>query len=110
MKDKHALKQLPDKLGPVSGGETFELKTTWFDLDVNKHVTSSRYVDWMVDTLPADLLTSHYPRRISVNYLKETMGGELIRLARTVRDRDQYSFEGFNRDNASGKFRGAIDF
>jgi acyl-ACP thioesterase len=110
MKDKHALDQLPEKLGPVTGGDSFEMKTTWFDLDVNKHVTSSRYIDWMVDTLPVDLLISHYPRRISINYLKETMGGELIRLARTIRDGNQYSFEGFNQESASVKFRGTIDF
>jgi medium-chain acyl-[acyl-carrier-protein] hydrolase len=110
MKDKHALEQLPEKLGPVTGGDSFELKTTWFDLDVNKHVTSSRYIDWMVDTLPADLLISHYPRRISINYLKETMGGASIRINRTSQDENQFLFEGADKDNSMVKFRGQIDF
>jgi len=108
MKEKHALEQLPEKLGPVTEGDSFELKTTWFDLDVNKHVTSSRYIDWMVDTLPVDLLVGHYPRRISINYLKETMVGEPIRIIRTCRDDNQFLFEGSNQENASVKFRGGM--
>jgi medium-chain acyl-[acyl-carrier-protein] hydrolase len=110
MKDKHALEPLPEKLGPVAEGEQFELKTTWFDLDVNKHVTSTRYVDWMVDTFQAGFLLSHYPTRLSINYLKETMGGETIRIVRTSRDENQFLFEGTNPDNASVKFRSRIDF
>ena len=110
MKDKHAMEQLPEKLSPVAEGDSFSLKSTWFDLDVNKHVTSTRYVDWMVDTLPVDLLLSHYPNYLSINYLKETMGEELISIKRTNRDGNQFLFEGTNQDDASVKFRGRIDF
>ncbi len=110
MKERHALTQLPEKLGPVTGGEPAEVKTTWFDLDVNKHVTSTRYVDWMIDTLPADYLQSHYPSRLSINYLKETMIGESLRLIKTPRDDHQFLFEGSNPLSSSVKFRGAIDF
>ncbi len=110
MKEKHALEQLPEKLGPITEGETFEVKSTWYDLDVNKHVTSSRYIDWMIDTLPIDFLMSHYPTRLSINYLKETMWGENISLAGSSPDENQFLFEGINRDNASLKFRGRIDF
>ncbi len=110
MKERHALDQLPEKLGPVSAGDPFEVKSTWFDLDVNKHVTSTRYVDWMADTLPADILRSHYPKKISINYLKETMMGESIRMIRSSSDENQFIFEGTNRESDSVKFRGRMDF
>jgi medium-chain acyl-[acyl-carrier-protein] hydrolase len=110
MKDKHALGFLPDKLGPVTGGEPSELKTTWFDLDLNKHVTSTRYIDWMMDALPADFLASHYPTRISINYLKETMQGDIISITHDSPAENQFLFEGTDRDHAMTRFRGRIDF
>jgi acyl-ACP thioesterase len=110
MKERHALTHLPEKLGPVQSGDDFELKSTWFDLDVNKHVTSSRYIDWMVDTFPVEYLQRNYPTRLSVNYLKETMCGEPITIIRSHADGHKTMFEGINRELASIKFRGSIDF
>lgn len=110
MKERHALKQLPEKLGPVTTGKSYEVKSTWFDLDVNKHVTSSRYADWMVDTLPMDFLRNHYPTRLSINYLKETMHGETISLMQSSTPENQFLFEGINRASDSVKCRGRIDF
>jgi len=110
MKELHALEPLPEKLGAIAAGDAFELKTTWFDLDVNNHVTSSRYMDWMVDTLPVDFLISHYPSKLSINYLKETMCGEAISIVRSSQDDKQFFFEGINREGASVKFRGKMDF
>ncbi|MEI6173651.1 MAG: acyl-ACP thioesterase domain-containing protein [Bacteroidota bacterium] len=110
MKELHALEQLPEKIGAIAAGDAFELKTTWFDLDVNKHVTSSRYMDWMVDTLPVDFLISHYPSKLSINYLKETMCGEAISLIQSTTHENQFLFEGVNRASDSIKFRGKMDF
>jgi len=110
MKELHALEQLPEKIGAIAAGDAFELKTTWFDLDVNKHVTSSRYMDWMVDTLPVEFLRNHYPKRLSINYLKETMHGESISLIQSSTHENQFLFEGINRASDSVKFRGRIDF
>jgi len=110
MKDRHALEHLPEKLGPVAEGDTFKVKSTWFDLDLNKHVTSTRYIDWMVDTLPVEFLQNHYPTRLSINYLKETMYGESIGIVRCSPEENQFSFEGINRSGNSVKFRGRMDF
>jgi acyl-ACP thioesterase len=110
MKDRHALEQLPEKLGAVAEGNSFELKSTWFDLDLNKHVTSTRYIDWLVDTLPVEFLRNHYPTRLSINYLKETMHGETINIIQSLTNENQISFEGINRAGDSVKFRGRMDF
>lgn len=110
MKDRHALKILPEKLGPVADGDIFELRTTWFDLDLNKHVTSTRYVDWMVDTLPVDFLKNNYPKNISINYMKETGAGEKIGLLRATDGEKRYAFEGKDASGTLAKFRGSIEF
>ncbi|MEI7663682.1 MAG: acyl-ACP thioesterase domain-containing protein, partial [Bacteroidota bacterium] len=72
MKEKHSLVQKPERLAAVPAGVTNDIRATWFDFDLNKHVTSSRYIDWMIDSLPLDILVHRYPRSLSVNYLKET--------------------------------------
>jgi medium-chain acyl-[acyl-carrier-protein] hydrolase len=110
MKHLRALQSLPEKLGAVKTGDTFEVKSTWFDLDVNKHVTSTRYVDWMVDTLPVDFLIDHYPKHMSINYLKETMHGETIKLARLSDNQKKFLFEGIHSSTETVKFRGKIEF
>ena len=110
MKNCHALQQLPDKLGPVTNGNNFNLNTTWFDFDLNKHVTSTRYVDWMFDTLPMDYLINHYPTNMSINFLKEILPGESIVLTQSSDRENLFLFEGRNPDDGSVKFRGKVTF
>jgi len=110
LKDRHAMEEFPEKLEPLTEGELSERQVTWFDLDVNRHVTSTRYIDWMVDTLPADFLTSHYPTLLSINYLKETMMGESVTLLRSTTDSNQFFFQGAGKDTATAKFRGRLVF
>ncbi len=110
MKERNALDYRPEKLASVEPQERFDVRTTWFDLDLNKHVTSTRYVDWMIDALPFDFLDAHYPSRLSIKYMKETMHGEVITLKQASTNENQFSFEGVNRAGDSVKFRGMVDF
>ncbi|HUX53179.1 MAG TPA: acyl-ACP thioesterase domain-containing protein [Williamwhitmania sp.] len=111
LKDKHALKESPEKLAAISSGDSFEVKATYFDIDLNKHVTSTRYVDWMMDSLPLDFCRTNYPTRFSINYLKETMPGEVIRFMRSKEDvQSCFHFEGLNLTSNTNAFRGKIEF
>jgi medium-chain acyl-[acyl-carrier-protein] hydrolase len=110
LKDKHAMSSAPEKLFPVRDGEVSEVKTTYFDIDVNGHVTSSRYIDWMMDTFPVDFHQHHYPVKISINYLNETRLGENIQLKKNTADGRMFVFEGFNKDRNLVSFRGKIAF
>ncbi|HYW96184.1 MAG TPA: hypothetical protein VE870_11385, partial [Bacteroidales bacterium] len=107
---KNAIGVSPEKLTPVEGTDTFEIRSSYFDLDLNRHVTSSRYIDWMMDTFSLDFHESHYPVRLSVNYLKETMPGETIRIERQQPNENEFHFEGTNLSNQTSAFRGRIDF
>lgn len=110
LKNRHALPAAPDKLGAVKDGETFMVCSTYFDIDLNKHVTSTRYIDWMMDSFPLDQVRSKYPRRISINFIKETMPGETIVLKRMQESENRYSFEGSSENSSAIHFRGRIDF
>lgn len=110
LKNKHALEQHPEKLTGLNEGESFEIKTTFFDMDLNKHVTSTRYIDWMMDSFALDFIRSQYPKKISVNFIKETMLGDKILLRRNHTIDNSFQFEGINTSQNSSAFRAKIFF
>jgi medium-chain acyl-[acyl-carrier-protein] hydrolase len=84
--------------------------STYFDIDLNHHVTSTRYVDWMMDSIPVDFLSKHYPSAISINYMKETQLGDSILLHSAKPHSTLSCFEGFNKTKGVVSFRGKIEF
>jgi Acyl-ACP thioesterase len=111
LKDKHALNETPEKLMATPEGDSFEVKATYFDIDLNKHVTSTRYIDWMMDSLPLEFCRANYPRRFAINYLKETMPGEVIRFVCSKEEpKNVFHFEGSNLTSNTNAFRGKIEF
>jgi hypothetical protein len=55
-------------------------------------------------------LEKHYPTRLSINYLKETMMGETILLNRFSEDGSRFIMEGKSEETLPPKFRGHIIF
>lgn len=110
LSDKHALDFVPEKLNGVSEGEVFECRTEFSDYDLNGHVTTTRYIDWMMNTFTTAFHLEHYPRKISVNFMKETMPDDLIELKRAEVGENCFLFEGINRSNGAIAFRGYIGF
>lgn len=110
LKDKHALTYNPVKILPVKGGILFTLKTTFSDLDLNGHVTSTRYLDWMIDTFDIEFLKENYPKKISVNYIRETMPNETIEITREEISEKHFIFEGKNKTAETIAFRGIIKY
>jgi medium-chain acyl-[acyl-carrier-protein] hydrolase len=109
LKERFALPHLPHKLDPVKEGTATEIKSTYFDIDLNKHVTSTRYIDWMMDIIPVDFHLNHFPKILTINYLKETSLGETIRIQSYREDRC-FTFEGINANTGIVVFRGKICF
>lgn len=110
MRDTHALETLPEKLSPVGDGASFDIRTTYFDIDLNAHVTTTRYVDWMMDTFDVSYHEQNYPTSMSINFLRETKPGDGIRLLRQAREGQAYDFEGFNHTRGMTAFLGRVAF
>jgi acyl-ACP thioesterase len=110
LKNKHALQQLPEKLNKLSQGDSFKVTSTFFDLDLNKHVTSTRYIDWMMDSFELDFHRNHFPKKISINFMKETMLGDNILIMRSQPVDKEFHFEGTNTSQNSTAFRAKINF
>jgi len=110
LKDKHALTQLPTKLGKMEVGEQFNFSPAFFDIDLNKHVTSTRYVDWIMDTFSIEKVLSSYPKSLHINYQKETMLGEMIKVFKTECNLAHYQFKGINEQHNLNAFQAEMFF
>jgi len=110
LKDKHAIQEMPEKLNPVPEGDIFEFKTDYYDIDLNKHLSATRYIDRMMDTMPVDFHVNNYPKKLSVNFLKETMPGETLRFIRNQKSEDVFLFEAINVNTNTNSFRASIEF
>jgi len=110
LKEKHALQKSPEKLSATSEGDEFDVKSSYFDFDLNSHVTSTRYVDWMMDTFTVDFHKNHNPKKLSINFMKETLPGDTLNIFRGSQDGLQFSFEGINHSHKTVAFRGKIEF
>lgn len=109
LKDKHSLETPPEKLAAVCGKEVSLQKANYFDIDLNGHVTATRYIDWMMDTFSVEFHQTNYPKFFCINYRKETMPTEQIAITKQT-EGTTYAFEGNNESNDQVAFRGKVVF
>ncbi len=55
-----------------------EYNVRFYDIDTNRHVNNAVYLDWVVDSLDAEFLIAHEPRKISIKFNKEIRYGEPV--------------------------------
>jgi medium-chain acyl-[acyl-carrier-protein] hydrolase len=81
--DKHALAGEVEALEmPVSEPEIFERRVLYSDIDLNHHLTTVRYIDFMMDTFTPDFLASQPLKEIVLNFLHEIPYGTTFRIRR----------------------------
>jgi acyl-ACP thioesterase len=74
--DMDRLPPFPEDPGP--GAREAELRVRWCDLDVNLHATTLRYAEWLLESLPPDLLASSLPCELDLDFQNEAGAGERI--------------------------------
>ncbi|MDO6390898.1 thioesterase [Pontibacter sp. BT731] len=50
----------------------------WHDIDLNRHVTNTRYLQWVLETLPADLLEKQQLQEIDIIFKAESTLGDSV--------------------------------
>ena len=86
---------LPGSVSEISGTlEEARFLPRYTDLDPNRHVNNTRYVDWACDALGVETMAAYELANFTVNYNMEIRPGQEIRteLRRLSRD---FSFSGF---------------
>ncbi len=96
---------------PDKTTENFEFSARYSDLDLNRHVTASRYIDWMFDTFDCAFLENHKCRELILNYLHEISFNEKVLLKRKSETADgNFLFESVSAATGKVFFRGKICF
>ncbi|OFI05371.1 acyl-ACP thioesterase [Clostridium acetireducens DSM 10703] len=59
------------------------------DIDVNKHVNNVKYVNWVIESIPIDLIKDYKLKSIKVAYRKETTYGEKIKVITEINNKEK---------------------
>lgn len=75
-------------------------KIKYSDLDINRHANNTKYVEWVFDLLPFDLLDSRYPLSLQINYMQEIAYNKEVKINHGLKD-NKYKFIGYLDGNAA---------
>ena len=71
----------PRKVAAVEADDVVYRRVVYSDIDFNRHVNSMKYLEWMVDRLPLEILGQHDGVRFDINYLHEGKYGRSLAIA-----------------------------
>lgn len=77
--DVFSINKNADKVDPPARpeyGETFRVR--YSDMDLNHHVNSSRYIQWMLDSFGREFLERYELKKAEINYIDEAMPGDEV--------------------------------
>jgi acyl-ACP thioesterase len=67
---------------PIEGAQTAMRRAVRYsDVDVNRHINNTRYIDWVCDALPYEAVTARAIAGFQINYSSEARPGEDIDIA-----------------------------
>lgn len=55
-----------------------ELTVTYLDLDLNKHANNVKYIEWLLASIPNDILITNRPTEIDIEYKGECNAGDKL--------------------------------
>jgi len=89
---------LEERANLQKAGERIALYT---DVDYNGHVNNVRYIQWIQDTLGAQLMESAEKMRLDINYMNEILMDEVVEIMYAPIENEQraFAFEGRKKDN-----------
>ena len=77
--DKHAVEHRFSKIPPI---EKPDIKSTftvcYYDLDISNHVTSTKYIEWILISFPIEYLTTKQVRNFEINFMAESLYNDEI--------------------------------
>jgi medium-chain acyl-[acyl-carrier-protein] hydrolase len=76
--------KLPEKF---SIEKSFEVR--YSDIDTNRHVNNVKYVDWIIETIPLDIVLNYSIENLNITYEKEAKYGEIITIHTELNKQDE---------------------
>ena len=110
--DKHALNEaVPVLQTPESEFKEFPNQVSYSDIDLNQHLTTTRYVEWMLNCFDLVYLQKFAPWELIINFSKEIPYGKRVGIKRyKLREENIWQFEFVFPEDQTVCFRGSISF
>ena len=83
----------PIKLGSVEGEEYDGFKVKYSDIDINGHVNSIRYIQWISDCFSLDCYRKCKVKRFEINYINEMLYDDFVEIAGHEVEPGDFRFE-----------------
>lgn len=83
----------PAKIDNVSGTIENFLQTKYSDIDINQHVTTVRYLQWMSDCFPLDFHRDNKLKRFDVNFMSEILYNEKVEVVKENISENEFKLE-----------------
>ncbi|MDR1986964.1 MAG: acyl-ACP thioesterase [Treponema sp.] len=85
-----------------------ERRAAYSDIDYNRHVNNTRYIQWIQDMIDPEVLEQAPQMRLDINYLSEITGGEITELWSAPLNGSGFAFEGRRQDRGQVVFRAEL--
>lgn len=109
--DRTGLDEPLERIGLAQGGEErLRVRAGYSAVDMLGHVNNSRYVEWICDAVPMEMISRHQLDWLQINYDREVRPGEEVSvLANPVpSDANLWALEGINQSNDTRAFEAAL--
>ena len=107
----HAVEEKPVK---INGSEALHpvnsFRAAYNHTDMNLHVNNARYIDWVLNEMPRELLQEKTIREIQVNFSAELMLDDKVEILLSERVSDDGTYVGIIRNGETGQQAFAISF
>ena len=90
---------------------TFNNRSLYSDIDLNQHLTTTRYFDWIFDTYDMNFHRKFQCKELVANFSREISFGEMIQIRRfDLQGNNFSSVLSFQSNSETEHFKGKIDF
>ena len=109
--DRVGLNEPLDRLGMAQNGEKRLTRTaSYSSLDLLNHVNNSRYVEWICDAIPTEMINKNEIDWMQINYDHETRPGEEVSvfINSVASDPNLWALEGVNQSDGQRSFEALV--
>lgn len=91
-----------EKIEEVMYSKDFKIR--YSDIDSNRHVNNTKYIEWAIETMPLDLVKDYELKSIKVTFEKECLYGEEVSVSTQTREEADGTITSLHKiENESGK-------
>ena len=102
---KVGLIEKPGKLEMVEGEDYDGFKVKYSDIDINGHVNSIRYIQWISDCFSLDCYRKCQVKRFEINYMNEMLFDDYVDIVGQEQESGDFRFEIRKDNNTSCRAR-----